>query len=260
MTKDAAPTPTTSIVTGASSGIGQATAIRLAERGDKVLLTYSSRPEGAEQTVATIEADGGEAVALALDLGQSDTFAAFAQQVGELIADRWGRTTFDHLVNNAGFSGMAMFEDTTEQLFDDLVRVDLKGTYFLTQHLLPLLADGGAIVSTTSGASRPSGMTPGFSAYGIAKGGVSTMTKALARELGARGIRVNAVSPGATRTRLGGNAFEHMPEVIPPLIENTLLGRLGEPDDIAKVIAALCSDELAWITGEDIEVSGGFGL
>ena len=153
---------------------------------------------------------------------------------------------------------MALFGDTTEELFDRFHRVLLKGPYFLTQTLLPRLADGGAIVNVASNsAHRPEA---GYSAYATMKGGLIVLTRYLAKELGARGIRVNAISPGPTRTRLGGDAFERYPEVIPPLVERTVLGRLGEGDDVGKVVAALLSDDCAWITGENIEVSGGFNL
>jgi NAD(P)-dependent dehydrogenase (short-subunit alcohol dehydrogenase family) len=248
------------VVTGASSGIGQGAAVRIAERGTAVVLTYNANREGAADTVATIERQGGTAVALPLDVGRSETFPAFAEALAGEIAARWDRTTFDFLVNNAGFGQMAMFEDTTEELFDAFHRVILKGPYFLTQRLLPLLADDGAMVNVTSNSALPTGTEAGFSAYATMKGGLSVLTRYLAKELSPRGIRVNAVAPGPTRTRLSGDAFERFPEVIPPLVERTALGRLGEGDDIGRVIAALLSDDCAWITGETIEASGGFKL
>jgi NAD(P)-dependent dehydrogenase (short-subunit alcohol dehydrogenase family) len=248
------------VVTGASSGIGQAAAIRIAERGAAVILTYSTNADGAKDTVATIESNGGEAVALQLDVGRSVSFAHVAQQVAQELNDRWQRTTFDYLVNNAGFGQMAMFEDTTEQLFDEFYRVILKGPYFLTQRLLPLLADGGAIVNTTSNSALVAGLTPGYSAYASMKGGLAILTRYLAKELSIRGIRVNSVAPGPTRTRIANDAFAHHPEVIAPIVAETALGRLGEADDIGRVVAALLSDEFGWVTGENIEASGGFGM
>jgi NAD(P)-dependent dehydrogenase (short-subunit alcohol dehydrogenase family) len=249
---------TIAVVTGGSSGIGRHTAIRIAERGAGVILTYNTNPDGAHETVASVEDRGGTAVALQLDVGNSATFDAFAQRVAAELTDRWQRSSFDYLVNNSGFGQMSMFADTTEDLYDRFHRVTLKGPYFLTQKLLPLLADGGAIVNTTSNSClRPEA---GYSAYAIMKGGLTVLTRYLAKELAGRGIRVNSVAPGPTRTRFADDAFERFPDVIPPLVARTALGRLGDGDDIGKVIAALLSDQCAWITGENIEASGGFNL
>jgi NAD(P)-dependent dehydrogenase (short-subunit alcohol dehydrogenase family) len=248
------------IVTGGSSGIGRHTAIRIAERGAGVIVTYNRNPDGAEETVATIADRGGTAGALQLDVGDSETFDVFAQRVAAEIADRWHRTSFDYLVNNAGFGQMSMFADTTEALYDRFYRVHLKGPYFLTQKLLPLIADGGAIVNTTSNSAQREGIESGYSAYAIMKGGVTVLTRYLAKELSGRGIRANSVAPGPTRTRFADDAFDRFPEVIPPLVARTALGRLGDGDDVGRVIATLLSDDCRWITGENIEASGGFNL
>jgi NAD(P)-dependent dehydrogenase (short-subunit alcohol dehydrogenase family) len=251
---------TIAIVTGGSSGIGQSAARQIAKRGAGVILTYSANPSGALETVADIEKDGGQAVALPLDLGRSETFPAFKEAVTRALADSWQADSFDYLVNNAGFGRMAMFEDTSEELFDQFLRVLLKGPYFLTQTLLPMLADGGAIVNTTSNAALFSGMEAGYSAYGTMKGGLVVLTRYLAKELSTRGIRVNSVSPGPTRTRLGDDGFAKYPELIAPIAAKTALGRVGESDDIGMVIAALLSEECRWITAQDIEASGGYNL
>ena len=245
------------IVTGGSSGIGWSTAVELARRGACVILTYSSNEAGAEQAVTAIEQNGGKAIALHLDVGRSDTFAAFRDQVAAVLRG-WGRDEFDVLVNNAGFAQTALFPDTTEDLFDRFYRVLLKGPFFLTQTLLPLLADGGAVVNTTSSSTEHP--EPGYSGYATMKGALVVLTRYLAKELSPRRIRVNSVSPGATRTRLGDDAFEKFPEVIPALAANTALGRVGEPGDVAVAIAALVGDDGRWITAQNVVVSGGFGL
>ncbi|MGW2287296.1 SDR family NAD(P)-dependent oxidoreductase [Streptomyces phaeochromogenes] len=248
------------IVTGASSGIGRSAAVQIAKRGVGVILTFSGNRQGGLDTVAAIEKEGGTAVALPLDVGESGDFPAFRTSVVDALRDTWGRDSFDYLVNNAGFGQMAMFEDTTEELFDRFMRVLLKGPYFLTQTLLPLMADGGAVVNTTSNSAMTSGLEPGYSAYASMKGGLIVLTRYMAKEFSVRGIRVNAVAPGSTRTRISDDAFERFPEVIPALAAKTALGRVGEPDDIGPVIASLLAEESGWITAQNIEVSGGYNL
>ncbi|MEV0933045.1 SDR family NAD(P)-dependent oxidoreductase [Streptomyces phaeochromogenes] len=248
------------IVTGASSGIGRSAAVQIAKREVGVILTFSGNRQGGLDTVAAIEKEGGTAVALPLDVGESGSFPAFRTSVVDALRDTWGRDSFDYLVNNAGFGQMAMFEDTTEELFDRFMRVLLKGPYFLTQTLLPLMADGGAVVNTTSNSAMTSGLEPGYSAYASMKGGLIVLTRYMAKEFSVRGIRVNAVAPGSTRTRISDDAFERFPEVIPALAAKTALGRVGEPDDIGPVIASLLAEESGWITAQNIEVSGGYNL
>ncbi len=248
------------IVTGGNSGIGQSAALRIAARGTGVILTYHSSPERALETVRIIEKEGGTAVALPLDVGRTETFPAFRESVVAAVRETWQRDEVDFLVNNAGLAEAAPFEDTSEAMFDRLAQVLLKGPYFLTQTLLPMLADGGAVINTSSNSALPHITEPGYSAYATMKGGLIVMTRYLAKELSPRGIRVNAVAPGATRTRLSDNAFERFPDVIPALAAKTALGRVGEPDDIGAVIATLLGDECRWITAQTIDVSGGFDL
>ncbi|MER8014329.1 SDR family NAD(P)-dependent oxidoreductase [Streptomyces griseoluteus] len=248
------------IVTGASSGIGRAAAVEIAGRGLGVVLTYGRNRQGALDTVAAVEKEGGTAVALPLDLGASGTFDAFRDTVAGVLRDTWQRDTFDHLVNNAGLARSALIEDMTEDTFDLLSRVLLKGPYFLTQKLLPLMAGGGAIVNTSSSSATAASPEPGYSAYAALKGGIDVLTRYMAKEFAPRGIRVNAVSPGPTRTRLGDDGFTRFPEVVPALAARTALGRIGEPEDVGALIATLVGDESRWITAQNIEVSGGYGL
>ncbi|MFG2296102.1 SDR family NAD(P)-dependent oxidoreductase [Streptomyces sp. NPDC048603] len=248
------------VVTGASSGIGQSAAVRIAGRGIGVILTYDRNRQGALDTVAAIEKAGGTAVALHLELGDSDGFADFRDAVAAALHDTWGRDTFDHLVNNAGFAHSSLVEDTAEEDFDRLMRVLLKGPYFLTQRLLPLMAEGGAVVNVSSNSATASAPEPGYSAYAAMKGGLNVLTRYMAKEFSPRGIRVNAISPGATRTRLSDDAFTRFPEVIPELAARAAFGRVGEPDDIGAMIATLVGDESRWVTAQNIEVSGGYGL
>lgn len=248
------------IVIGGSAGIGQAASIQLARSGMGVILTYRRHPDGAEETIRAIEALGGTAVALPLDLGEADTFAAFVAEVRQVLAATWNVETVDVLVNNGGFAGQAVFGEITEELYESLHRALLKGPVFLTQALLPLLADGASIVNTTSSSTDVTGVTPGYAVYAAMKGALVVITRYLAKELGPRGIRVNSVSPGPTRTRLGEDAFQRYPELIAPQAARAALGRIGEPDDIGAVIAFLASDEARWITGQDLEASGGYDL
>ena len=249
------------LVTGGSSGIGQAAAVEVAKRGAAVIVTYHGNRDGGLETAGLIEKQGGTAVALPLDVGRPETFGEFESAVVDVL-QRWGRTSFDALVSNAGVGQYpVMFPDTTEELFDQMLRVHLKGPFFLTQTLLPLISDGGSIVFTSStsalSTARPE---PGYSVYASMKGAQLVLTRYLAKELSARGIRVNAVAPGVTRTRLGGDAFARHPDLIPPVAARTALGRIGEPEDLGRVIAFLLSPEAGWITAQTVESSGGYDL
>jgi NAD(P)-dependent dehydrogenase (short-subunit alcohol dehydrogenase family) len=248
------------VVTGASAGIGQGAALEIARRGFRVVATYYSHPEGADRTVALIRQNGGTAIALPLDIGRSDSFPDFTRQLTDALKSEWNTSTIHGLVNNAGFGGGRRFEEMSEEAFDQYYRVLLRGPYFVTQSLLPLIANGSAIVNVSSSSAHPGDTAEGYSGYAAMKAALITATRFMAKELAGRGIRVNSISPGPTRTRLGGDAFEKYPEIIDELAARTALGRIGEPHDIGKVIAFLLSDDAAWITGEDILVSGGYAL
>ncbi|WP_193608275.1 SDR family NAD(P)-dependent oxidoreductase [Nocardioides lijunqiniae] len=247
----------TALITGASAGIGQATAIELARQGIGVIVTYRSRRAEGEAIVATIEAAGGSAVALPLDIGDIAGLDGFVAQVVTALADTWGASHLDYLVNNAGAGGGAPFAEMTEDSFDAFHRILFKGPYFLTQKLLPVLADGGAVVNTGSSAALTQRVTAGYSAYAAMKGALHTVTPYWAKELADRGIRVNAIAPGTTRTRIGDDAFAKMPELADEVARSVALGRIGEPEDAAGVISFLLSDAARWVTGQVLEVSGG---
>ena len=253
-------TTNVAIVTGGTAGIGRSAAIEIARRGSGVVVTYNSRPEGADETVAMIEELGGSARSLRLDVSDSSTFPAFRAELADVIRETWGVDRINAIVNNAGFGGGMSFAEMTEEAFDAYYRVLFRGPYFLTQTLLPILEDGGSILSISSSSAHPGDTEPGYSGYAGMKAGLITASRFMARELGERGIRVNTIAPGPTRTRLGGDAFEKYPEIIPALAAKTVLGRLGEPQDIGLVIAFLVSNDAAWITGQDIQVSGGYAL
>ncbi|MGH9588772.1 MAG: SDR family NAD(P)-dependent oxidoreductase [Terracidiphilus sp.] len=245
------------IITGASRGLGRNTAVHLARRGVDLIFTYRSNLEEGESLVREAEGMGRRAAAFSLDTGDTSAFDRFAGEVRGTL-QKWGRERFDFLVNNAGNSLYAPFAETTEAQFDAVVKVHFKGVYFLTQKLLPLMNDGGRIVNLSSGLARFA--LPGSSAYGAAKGAVEVLTRYLAKELGPRGITVNAVAPGAIQTDFGGGRVRDNAEINKRVADMTALGRAGVADDIGPMIAALLSDENRWITGQRIEVSGGMGL
>lgn len=244
-----------SLVTGASRGLGRNAALHIARRGGDVIVTYQSRREDAETLVAEIQAMGRKAVAFQLDSGNVAAFPDFVARLQAELRRTWQRETFDHLINNAGHGDYALIGETTEAQFDRLVDVHFKGVYFLTQQLLPLLAQGGRIVNVSSGLTRVS--YPGYAAYAAVKGAVEVLTVYLAKELGARGITVNTVAPGAIETDFGGGAVRDNPEINKIFAGMTALGRAGVPDDIGPMIASLLSDDNRWVNAQRIEVSGG---
>lgn len=246
------------VVTGGSRGLGLNTALHLARRGVDVILTYRSQRTEAEQVVAEIAALGGSAVALQLDVAESGTFDSFVEALKGVLSEHWQRKTFDSLVNNAGIGIHAAFADTTEEQFDELVRIQLKGPFFLTQKLLPLIADNGRIVNVSSGLTRFS--LPGYAAYAAMKGAMEVLTRYQAKELGARGIAVNIVAPGAIETDFGGGTVRDNAQVNAFIASQTALGRVGLPDDIGGMVASLLSDDNRWVNGQRIEASGGMFL
>ena len=244
-----------SLVTGANRGLGRNTALAIAASGGDVIVTYRSNAAQAQEVVADIREMGRQAVALRLEVADIASFPAFADNLRAELRSIWGRDNFDHLINNAGHGEFAGIEETTEAQFDGIFAVHVKGVFFLVQTLLPLLADGGRIVNFSSGLTRIS--FPGFAAYAAAKAAVEMLTVYMARELGARGIAVNTVAPGAIETDFGGGLVRDNAEVNAQFAGMTALGRVGVPDDIGPMIASLLRDDNRWVTAQRIEVSGG---
>jgi NAD(P)-dependent dehydrogenase (short-subunit alcohol dehydrogenase family) len=249
------PQSEVAIVTGASRGLGRSTALNLAKKGVDVIVTYHANRAEADTVVAAIEAEGRKGVALQLDASNVASFDGFIGQVRSVLAGTFGREQFDFLVNNAGTAYFASFDQTTEEAFDTMVDIHLKGVFFLTQKLLPVIADGGRIVNLSSGLARFT--NPGMSAYAVMKGGVEVLTRYLAKELGPRGIAVNTVAPGAIETDFGGGIVRDDPDVNHHIAAGTALGRVGLPEDIGPMIASLLSDDNRWVNGQRIEMSGG---
>ena len=246
------------LITGASRGLGKNAALHLAAQGIDVIGTYNSRADEAQALVAEIESLGGRAAMLQLDVGQSEVFAAFTTQVAEVLRSHFDRQHFDFLINNAGIGVHENFVDTTVEQFDLLMNIHLKGPFFLTQHLLPLMADGGRILNVSSGLTRFS--MPGYSTYAAMKGAMEVLTRYQAKELGARGIAVNTLAPGAIETDFGGGTVRDNADVNKLVANNTALGRVGLPDDIGAAIALLLAPGSQWINGQRVEASGGMFL
>lgn len=252
------PSHQIALVTGGSRGLGRSAALHLARQGHDVALTFRSRADEAAEVVAQIEALGRRAVALPLDLSRIQDFARFADQLQTALARHFGRDRFDALVNNAGEGVHVALADTTEAQFDQMFHVHLKGVLFLTQKLLPLIADGGRILNVSSGLARFT--FPGYGAYAAMKGGLEVLSRYLAKELSPRGITVNVVAPGAVETDFGDGAVRDNEQLNAAIAAQTTLGRVGRPDDIGAAVAMLLSPGSRWITGQRIEVSGGMVL
>ena len=251
-------TQSIALVTGGSRGLGRNAALKLAQRGIGIILTYRNNQQDALDVVREIERSGVKATALALNVGDSSSFEAFASEVQKQLQQVWQRDSFDYLINNAGIGINVPFAQTSEAQFDELMNIHLKGPFFLTQRLLPLLKDGGRILNVSSGLARFA--LPGYAAYAAMKGGMEVLTRYQAKELGERGISVNIIAPGAIETDFGGGQVRDNAQMNQFVASQTALGRVGLPDDIGNAIAALLSDELGWMTAQRVEISGGMFL
>ncbi|OOQ59347.1 SDR family oxidoreductase [Mucilaginibacter pedocola] len=252
------PTNKIALITGGSRGLGKNAALKLAAKGNDVIVTYRSKKEEADEVVAQIEALGLKAAALQIDTGVVKSFPQFKEALTAVLKEKWNRDTFDFLINNAGIDAASPFAQTTEEDFDNLLNVHFKGVYFLTQTLLTTIADGGRIINLSTGLTRFA--TPGYAAYASMKGAIEVFTKYLAKELGSRRIAANLVAPGIVETDFTQRAFNSHPGMHDFISSITALGRPGQPDDIGGVIAFLCSEEARWINAQRIEASGGMFL
>lgn len=246
------------VITGGSRGLGKDTALTLAQGGVDVIFTYHSNEAAAKEVRAAIESLGRQAAYLQLDTGVVSSFYDFQDSLKQILQDQWQRSDFDYLVNNAGVGAHAMIGQTTEEVFDRLMNIQFKGVYFLTQNLLPLIADGGRIVNISTGLTRFA--LPGYAAYASMKGAVETFTKYLAKELGGRGITANIVAPGAIDNDFNKAAFTHNPQIVDFIANQTALGRVGKSSDIGSVVAFLCSEAAGWVNAQRLEASGGMFL
>lgn len=246
------------LITGGSRGLGKNAALRLAEKGTDIIFTYRTGKAEAQAVATEIEKMGRKAVSLYLDVADVASFDSFLEQVAGQLKEKWGRGTFDFLINNAGHGAHGMIGQTSEETFDLLFNVQFRGAYFLTQKALPLIADGGRIVNLSTGLTRF--VLPGYSAYAAMKGAMEVVTKYLAKELGGRGITANLVAPGAIDNDFNKHAFAAYPQVKDMIASNTTLGRVGVSEDIGGVVAFLCSEDARWVNAQRIEASGGMFL
>jgi len=240
------------LVTGASKGLGKAIALRLAKDGATVIVNYASDQAGAEGVVTQISKNGGKAHALQGDLSRVDNIKKMFAEMADL-----GFKKLDILVNNAGVFPPGGLENATEETFDKIFNINVKGLFFTTQEAAKRMQDGGRIVNISTGLTRYT--SPVLGLYSASKGAVDIMTRDFAAILGPRGITANAVHPGLTATE-GTSGMTSNKNIVAEIVKGTALNRLGEPSDIADIVAFLCSNDARWVTAQHIEASGGARL
>lgn len=245
------------LVTGASRGIGRAIALRLAKDGAKVAVHYGRNQDAANEVVQSITSNGGTAFLVQAELDTLKGVYALYDALDAALIERTGTSQFDILVNNAGIVLRATIENTTEEMFDQSFAVNVKAPFFLIQQALPRLRDGGRIINLSSSVTRVA--APGTAAYNLTKGAINTLTLTLAAQLGSREITVNSVAPSATDTDMNAS-WLRQPESQQSIASMTALGRVGQAEDIADVVAFVASPDSHWMTGQYIEASGGFHL
>lgn len=246
------------LITGGSRGLGKSMALYLADSGSDIIITYNSNKELADEVVKEIESKGRKAFSLQYDSSDFSALDNFVQQFKEALQNKFNVSSFDFLINNAGIGASIPFEKVTEADFDKFMNIHFKSVYFLSQKLLPLINNNGRIINISTGTTRF--VNPGYSMYATMKGAIEVFTRYLAKEVGARGITVNVVAPGPIETDFNNAAIRNNPERKKIMASNTALGRVGEADDIGKVIALICDEKSEWINGQRIEASGGINL
>jgi NAD(P)-dependent dehydrogenase (short-subunit alcohol dehydrogenase family) len=246
------------LITGGSRGLGKEMALRLAENGRNIVITYASQKEAAEKVIKEIDPTGKQAASLHFDANEVSALGNFVSDFQRTIQQKWNVSKFDFLINNAGIGATIPFEKATEEEFDRFMNIHFKSVYFLTQQLLPFINDHGRIINISSGTTKYS--VPGYSIYASMKGAIETFTRYLAKEVGSRGITANVIAPGPVETDFNNGGNRDNPERKKMMASRAALGRVGLAKDIGGVIAFLCSEDGGWIDGQRIEVSGGLNL
>ncbi len=243
------------LITGGSRGLGKDMALKTAAKGLDVVITYHSKKEEAEKVVAQIKESGQNAAAIQLDTANVSGFDDFKNNLQQILKSEFNAEHIDFLVNNAGIGINEPLAETSEETFDLLTNIHLKGVFFLTQKLLDVINNGGGIVNISSGLARFT--MPGYGIYGALKAGIETLTRYEAKEFGKRGIRANTIAPGAIETDFGGGLVRDNKQVNDHVKQSIALDRVGQASDIGGVVAFLCTEDAKWVNAQRIEVSGG---